>query len=170
VLYERLKALGLPLEVGTGGRTKYNRAVRRLPKTHWLDAVCVGASTPERLRGRKVIPLLIVAHGHGSRQMCRLDRFGFPRTGPKKAKRVHGLQTGDLVKAVVPSGKKKGTYRGRVAVRSTGSFNITTRHTTIQGIGSRFCQVVHRSDGYSYRQGNPTTLAPDKKRLFPPHV
>jgi hypothetical protein len=28
-LYERLKGTGLPVEVGSGGRTKYNRAVRR---------------------------------------------------------------------------------------------------------------------------------------------
>jgi 5-methylcytosine-specific restriction endonuclease McrA len=48
-LYERLKALGLPVEVGTGGRTKWNRTKRGLPKTHWVDAACVGASTPEVL-------------------------------------------------------------------------------------------------------------------------
>lgn len=40
-LFERLKATGLPLETGSGGLTKYNRAQRNLPKTHWLDAVCV---------------------------------------------------------------------------------------------------------------------------------
>ena len=48
-LYERLQSLGLPLEAGTGGRTKWNRTTRGLPKTHWLDAVCVGASTPATL-------------------------------------------------------------------------------------------------------------------------
>ncbi len=45
-LYERLKQTGVPIETGTGGRTKWNRAQRGLPKTHWLDAACVGASTP----------------------------------------------------------------------------------------------------------------------------
>src|SRR5215472_13633050 len=49
-LFERLKALGLPLETGTGGRTQWNRTRRGMPKTHWLDASCVGASTPEVLR------------------------------------------------------------------------------------------------------------------------
>lgn len=48
-LYERLQNTGLPIEVGTGGRTKYNRVLRGFPKTHWLDAVCVGASTPSPL-------------------------------------------------------------------------------------------------------------------------
>jgi 5-methylcytosine-specific restriction endonuclease McrA len=40
-LYRRLQSLGLPLETGTGGQTKYNRIRRGLAKAHWLDAVCV---------------------------------------------------------------------------------------------------------------------------------
>ena len=47
-VYERLKALGLPVECGSGGLTKFNRITRGLPKTHWLDAACVGKSTPEQ--------------------------------------------------------------------------------------------------------------------------
>src|SRR5947208_9169902 len=38
-LFERLAVLGLPIECGSGGLTKYNRTRRELPKTHWLDAV-----------------------------------------------------------------------------------------------------------------------------------
>lgn len=53
-LYQRLSATGLPMEVGTGGRTKWNRTQRGLPKAHWLDAACVGASTPPLLRTREV--------------------------------------------------------------------------------------------------------------------
>ncbi|AMW30553.1 hypothetical protein N39L_52220 [Limnospira platensis NIES-39] len=45
-LFNRLKPTGLPIEIGTGGLTKYNRTVQGLPKTHWLDAAdCVGKST-----------------------------------------------------------------------------------------------------------------------------
>ncbi len=105
-LYEALLATGLPVEVGTGGRTKWNRSTRGLPKTHWLDAACVGASTPETLwTSGSLRPLQIRATGHGSRQMCAMDKYGFPRTRAKQAKRVQGFQTGDIVKAVVPSGK-----------------------------------------------------------------
>src|SRR5215467_4200856 len=43
-LYQQLQATGLPVETGSGGRTKYNCARQGLPKTHWLDAACVGAS------------------------------------------------------------------------------------------------------------------------------
>ncbi len=62
-LYQRLATLGLPLETGTGGRTKWNRTVRELPKTHWLDAACVGASTPPQLRVKGTVPLQITAMG-----------------------------------------------------------------------------------------------------------
>ena len=48
-LYRRLGILGLPIECGSGGRTKYNRVSQGLEKAHWLDAACVGTSTPEHL-------------------------------------------------------------------------------------------------------------------------
>jgi len=44
-LFNRLKALDLPIETGSGGLTKFNRTKRGLPKTHWVDAACVGCST-----------------------------------------------------------------------------------------------------------------------------
>lgn len=150
-LYQRLVATGLPVETGTGGRTKFNRTRLGLPKAHWTDAACVGASAPEGLDGRGVRPLLIRATGHGSRQMCRMDRFGFPRTGPKQARRVQGFRTGDMVRAVVTTGKQVGTYTGRVAVRATGSFNITTANGTVQGISYRFVRAIQRNDGYAYQ-------------------
>jgi hypothetical protein len=152
-LYQRLCTLGLPIECGTGGRTRYNRTRLGLPKAHWIDAACVGASTPEHLCTTGITPLLIAANGHGSRQMCRMDKYGFPRTRPKQARRVKGFQTGDLVRAVVTVGNKVGTYVGRVAVRKTGSFNITTRQRTEQGISHRYCTLLQRSDGYSYQAG-----------------
>ena len=153
MLYARLKTLGLPVECGSAGRTKFNRVTRELPKTHWLDAVCVGTSTPESLIIKNIVPLQIRATGHGSRQMCRMDKYGFPRTGAKQRKRVQGFQTGDRVRAVVPSGTKQGTYVGKVAVRTRGTFNITTAHGVVTDIHHRFCVLVARSDGYTYQQG-----------------
>ncbi len=159
-LFERLKACGLPVECGSGGRTKYNRETLGMPKTHWADAACVGASTPERLDVQGVVPLQITATGHGNRQMCRMDRYGFPRTAPTRHKCVQGFQTGDLLRAVVNDGKKAGTYLGKVAVRTSGSFNIATSHGTAQGINHRFCRLIARADGYSYYQR--------KEGAFPP--
>jgi hypothetical protein len=95
--------------------------------------------------------LIVKADGHGSRQMCRVNKFGFPRTTAKSTeKEVKGFQTGDITKAVVTSGKKVGTYIGRVAVRKSGSFNIKTVDKTVQGISWKYCRRLHASDGYSY--------------------
>lgn len=82
--------------------------------------------------------------------MCRMDKFGFPRTSPKGSKSVKGFQTGDTVKAVVPFGSKQGKYLGRVAVRSRGNFDIKTNKEIIQGVGYKYCSLVQRNDGYSY--------------------
>ena len=80
-----------------------------------------------------------------------MGKFGFPR-GKAKSKNpyVKGFRTGDIVKAVVTSGKKVGTYVGRVAVRATGSFNVTTKEEKIQGIGYKYFSKLHSVDGYSY--------------------
>ncbi len=153
MLYHRLEMVGLPVECGTGGYTKFNWVSRGLPKAHWLDAACVGASTPSTVQIQGVVPLLITACGHGCRQMCLMDKYGFPRTKPKRVKQVKGFQTGDMVRAIVTKGTKVGTYTGRVAIRSTGSFNVTTTHKTVQGISHRFCTVLHRCDGYGYQKG-----------------
>ncbi len=147
-LFDRLKEFGLPIEIASGGKTKYNRCRLNLPKSHWIDAACVG-----EVVDLKVIinqPLLIKATGHGTRQMCRTDKYGFPNRYVPRDKFVKGFQTGDIVKAVVTKGKKIGTYIGRIAVRSTGSFNIATAKGLVQGINYKYCQAIHKKDGYNY--------------------
>ncbi|HEY7127910.1 MAG TPA: RNA-guided endonuclease IscB [Ktedonobacterales bacterium] len=152
-LFRRLQATGLPVEGGTGGRTKWNRTTRQLPKTHWLDAACVGASTPEVLQVRGVVSLVITATGWQSRQMCLMDKPGFPRTRAKQQSRVRGFRTGDIVRAVVTTGTKVGTYVGRVAVRTRGAFNVTTRTIKVEDISHRYCRLLQQADGYSYEKG-----------------
>src|SRR5262249_54167898 len=126
-LGERPQASGLPLETGTGGRTTWNRSRRQLPKTHWLDAACVGASTPERLRVAGVRPLWITATGRHARQLCRRDRCGFSRTGPKATSTMGRLRTDALVRAVgpPPSGQA-GAPLGPLAGRAIAPGKIIT--------------------------------------------
>jgi 5-methylcytosine-specific restriction endonuclease McrA len=153
-LFERLKETGLPLEIGSGGRTKYNRCVRGLPKTHWLDAACVGSSTPEHLHTADVVPLLITATGRGHRRMCNTNKLGFPISHRKRHRRYFGLQTGDQVRAVVPEGfATSGTHVGRVLVRASGYFDITTQLGRVAGVPYRFCHPTGRNDGYRYTKG-----------------
>ncbi len=149
-LKRQLIDTGLPVEVGTGGQTKFNRCQQGLEKTHWLDAACVGESTPTKLKNLPGKPLPIKACGHGTRQQCRTDKYGFPSRHCSRTKFHKGFQTGDIVKAIVASGKKTGFYVGRVATRATGSFNISTAAGLVQGISYKYCSPIHKKDGYAY--------------------
>ena len=128
------------------------------PKTHWLDAACVGASTPPRLRCHLLCRSLgIQARGQG-RQMCLVTEQGFPRTKAKAASRAFGFKTGDIVKAIVPSGLPLGTHVGKVAIKACGRFTITTSRRAVPDVSYRYCSIVHRRDGYSYQKGERAFL------------
>jgi 5-methylcytosine-specific restriction endonuclease McrA len=144
-----LKSTGLPIETGSGGLTKFNRSQQNLEKAHCLDAACVGYSTPVLII-KGVKSLLITANGHGTRQMCGTDKFGFPTRHRTNKRSSFGFQTGDIIKAVVTSGKKVGEYVGRVLCRATGSFDVVTNKGRISGISHKYCSAIHKKDGYSY--------------------
>ena len=147
-LFKALKATGLPVTTGTGGQTKFNRLRLNLPKAHWLDAACVGPV--ESLEVLTSKPLLILAKGHGTRQMCGTNKYGFP-TRHRSRRQIHkGFQTGDIVTATVTAGKKIGSYVGRVLCRASGSFDITTASGRVAGISHKYCKPIHRKDGYAY--------------------
>jgi len=157
-LYRRLQSTGLSVEVGPGGRTKFNRQTRGIEKTHWTDAACVGASTPERLLLNGIKSLAVKAKGHGKRQRCGTDRYGFPIRHAPAQKFFMGFQTGDLVKAHVPSGKYAGTYTGRIAIRFKPSFKLTTGGFAVSAqpngksfdVHPKYLKTIHRADGYEY--------------------
>jgi 5-methylcytosine-specific restriction endonuclease McrA len=170
-LNRRLRATGLCLETGSGGRTKYNRVSRGLSKTHWVDAACIGASTPESLRTADVFPLLIQATGRGRRKMCNTNALGFPTGHRKRRRRYFGYQTGDLVRAVVPERFKcAGTHVGRVAVKAAGTFTIATKHEKVTDVPHRYCRPLHRSDGYAYHQGARISAPPTSPKGAPVSV
>ena len=160
-LWEALDATGLPVEASSGGRTKFNRTRLGIPKTHALDAACVGEV--EALSGWQVPTLEIKATGRGTYCRTKLDTYGFPRGYCMRSKSVRGFQTGDIVRAEVPNGKNAGIHVGRVAVRASGSFNVGA----VQGINWKRCRLLHRADGYGYtvsaspvpRDGGPRFLA-----------
>ena len=151
-LHAQLLAVGLPVEVGTGGRTMYNRSMQGYPKAHWIDAACVGINGDKVELAPEMSPLRIMAMGRQARQMCRMNRYGFPRTGSKTSRFHHGFQTGDLVRAVQPKSvglKVFGTVIGRVSARETGSFKVAGT----DGIKARYCRRLQGADGYDYAKG-----------------
>lgn len=157
-LWRTLVATGLPVECATGGRTKWNRGRFDVPKTHALDAACVG-KIGNVWEWRKETQD-IRCTGRGSYQRTNVDASGFPRGKPMPTtKKIHGFKTGDLVTATLSKGVHIGTWIGRVAVRATGSFNIQTKNGTRQGISWRNCQLLQSADGYGY-QARPALSLP----------
>jgi 5-methylcytosine-specific restriction endonuclease McrA len=163
-LFELLKESSLPCEEGTGAQTKYNRTRFGIPKMHALDAACAGHLG--NLQNWQIPIQLIFSTGRGTYQRTRLDRFGSPRGYLMREKQVHGFQTGDLVIASVPTGKKQGRHAGRLAIRASGYFNIQTRERAIQGISHICCRLVQRADGYHY----PEHFLSYKHPYTPKHV
>jgi len=145
-LYRRLRQCGLPLEVGTGARTKYNRTKQNYPKEHWIDAACVGVSGEKVYIASGTTPLVVKATGRQSRIMCRPDKYGFPRTKAKQGRVHYGFQTGDIVLATIPEGKYTGVHIGRVAVRNRPSFRLNDFD-----VHPKYLKVLHHADGYSYQ-------------------
>ena len=165
-LFDALKAMGLRVTTGSGGRTKWNRTRFEIPKDHALDALCVG--NVEGVTDWNLPTLAIKATGRGSYQRTRLTAHGFPRAYLTREKTVQGFRTGDLVRAVVPSGKKAGVHVGRVAVRTTGYFNIQTIKAVIQGISHRTCRILMRGDGYTYELKHSCPSRPEGRGFSEP--
>lgn len=129
---------------------KTHRSQLGIPKTHALDAVCVGEVAA--ISAWQAPTLTVKCAGRGSYQRTRLTKYGFPNGYLMRKKAVRGFRTGDFVRAEVPaSSKKAGSYTGRVAVRSSGSFNVQTGRGVVQGISHKHCRLIQRADGYGYR-------------------
>ncbi|HUW65423.1 MAG TPA: RNA-guided endonuclease IscB [Spirochaetia bacterium] len=164
-LYRRLTALALPLETGSGGLTKYNRTqVLKLPKTHYYDAACVGKNLPETVAVSFVE--VYTATGRGNRQMAGIDKYGFPYRWRERKKTHCGFKTGDLVAADIPKGKYTGSWRGRVAVRKSGYFDIKegTGKRICQGIPVKYCRLRQRANGWQHER-----MPADAGAAIPPH-
>ncbi|WP_034520130.1 RNA-guided endonuclease IscB [Actinomadura rifamycini] len=146
----------MPVRASSGGRTKWNRTRHHLPKSHTLDALAVGEldSITEIL----TVFLAVGCTGRGTYARTRPDRHGFPRLRLPRRKDVFGFRTGDLARAVVPSGKNAGTHTGRIAVRSSGTFTVRSRGGLFTARHIRF-RLLQRADGYAYTTGKEAGTA-----------
>lgn len=160
-----LQATGLSVELSTGGRTKFNRHQLDIPKTHALDAACVGEVSA--VTGWQRPTLIVQCTGCGSYQSTLLNQFGFTRGFMMRKKKVHGFQTGDLVRADVPKGKNAGQHQGRVAVRERGSLNIQTSLAKVTDGSYRYCKILQHADGYGYHWQPTAVLSSTPQRQSP---
>lgn len=151
-IMRELSSIGLPVEIGTGSRTKMNRIKQGYPKDHWVDAACVGESGEKVRIHKNFKPLNIKAMGRGSRLITKIDKYGFPIKGSVKgATNINGIHTGDLVKVVQPKGKYIGKYIERVS-----SINTKRKYIAIKVNGKfpwfppRLVRIIQKKDGYRY--------------------
>lgn len=165
-LTDRLAALGRPLHAWSGALTRRNRHAMGLHKTHTLDALSVGRLDHEsgdrivRFTGRA---LIAKSTGRGSYARTTPDRYGFPRLLRPRRKQHFGYVTGDLVRAVVPSGKWAGTWTGRVSVRARGQHSLTTPEGRIS-VSFRNLRLLQRGDGYAYSSRSEPGRSSSRKK------
>jgi len=150
-LLNRLRSTELTIAPSSGGVTKWNRSRFGLPKTHWLDAVCVGWM-PDAPTMRATHVFAIAAKGHGVRQRVRTDPFGFPVSHKRRRKVWHGFKTGDIARAAIPPTKKNPEGRqfwGRVTIDSDTYVRL---HRDGKRPSAKFehIKLLHAADGYDY--------------------
>lgn len=144
-LLRELAATGLPLETAPGSRTRANRERLGVPKSHTLDALCVGEVAAVGSRPARV--LLARSMGRGSYSRSRSDRYGFPRMRLSRVKRRWGFQTGDMVRVVKPGRRAE---IGRVIISASGYFTIDTPTGARIRSSHRRCQLLSKADGWTY--------------------
>ena len=83
-----------------------------------------------------------------------------------RQKQVKGFATGDIVRAEVTQGKTIDSYFGKIAIRASGSFNITTDAGVIQGLSRQYCKLVLCANGYGYLFNQDSSLSRVKGIAF----
>lgn len=146
-LFSELLKTGMPVQTGTGAQTKYNRVTFGVPKTHALDAACVGEIV--NVKNWQVPHVGVKCAGRGCYSRTRSDKYGFPRIYFSSEKRILGFQTGDIVKATIRSKRIPSIVVGKVIVRKSGKFQINVGKDIYQPTWYN-CKMIQRADGYSY--------------------
>ena len=161
-LFSEILKLGLPVETGSGAQTKWNRYHLQVPKTHALDAACVG--NVQYLHDWERPHLEVKCSGRGSYARTKTDKYGFPRLYCSRVKRHGGFQTGDLVRAY--RFKENKTFIGVATVRANLGFVIDLGVSVIAAT-ARNCQLLQRADGYKYniKRFNYITLLKRKEAM-----
>ncbi|MFE1309030.1 RNA-guided endonuclease IscB [Streptomyces sp. NPDC058755] len=151
-LTEALETLGKPVHAWPGHLTKANRDAMGFAKTHTLDALSVGHLDHESGDAIARFPdqvLVVKATGRGSYARTTPDPYGFPRLRRARKKQHFGYVTGDLVRAVMPSGKWAGTWTGRISVRARGQHSLTTSVGRIN-VSHWNLRLLQQGNGYGY--------------------
>ena len=165
-LVETLKATGLPVITGTGGKTAYNRSQAGLPKRHYYDAASVSV-VPKKPKSIQVA--IIEAKGYGRRdnvgKIFDMKAPGFIKPSTKVA-HVNGFAKFDYVEITKRDGKWKGiincfdkTDVGKPHKLRVEYFDPAVNAPRKSGNITEI-RLLQKRDGYSYNYDN------DKKTSY----
>lgn len=147
-LYRRLLGTGLPVQTGSGAQTKWNRTRFGLPKTHALDALCVGEVVSVADTQGHAMP--VQCAGRGLYQRTITDRFGFPSRHRMRQKLVSGFKGGDICSTVISLRRPKAML-GHITLRLRGVFSFYDISSKLpHDRNFRFLRRVAISDGFRY--------------------
>ena len=153
-LLETLKATGLPVISGTGGKTAYHRNLARLPKTHYYDAAAV-AVVPKRPKNLNVAVIESVGYGRRDLRKFSVKKPGF-NYGDLKRSAGDGFQKFDHVEITKTKGKWKGiincfdrTPKNKPRRLRVAYFAPEVADPRKSG-NSTELRLLQKRDGYSY--------------------
>ena len=156
-IVETLKATGLPVIYGTGGKTKWHRKRAGLPKTHYYDAACV-SGIPQNNAALSVLAIHAVGYGH--RQ--NLGMYQTIQTAPgfkrpyTRVENADGFQKLDTVALYTKKGKVVGCINSfdKTADGKSQKLRIKADWTNGDGRTAGNTTQLHRiqrRDGYAYQ-------------------
>ncbi len=148
-LIDVVKSFNIPLTLSPGFISKINRELWGYPKKHWIDAACVGVFVNKVILHPDMKILNIKCIGHGTRQKCQTDKFGFPKKIKKCPRVLYGFRTGDFVKCIVKKGKYPGINFGRITLHLDGRFEVNDGKKIVRAKYQN-CKILQRADGYQY--------------------
>ena len=153
-LFETLKATGLPVVSGTGGKTAHHRNLARLPKTHYYDAASV-AVVPKRPKNLNVAVIESVGYGRRDLRKFSIKKPGF-NYGDLKRSTADGFRKFDHVKITKSNGQWKGiincfdsTAKGKPRKLRVQYFAPEVSDPRKSGNTTEL-RCLQKRDGYSY--------------------
>ena len=166
-IVETLKATGLPVICGTGGKTKWHRKRAGLPKTHYYDAACV-AGVPKANQVSSVLAIHAVGYGH--RQDLGLYQTKQKSPGFKRPytrlESVDGFQKLDIVALYTKKNKVVGCLNSFDKTDDGKPQKLRIKNDWTNGDGRTGGDItrlhrIQRRDGYGYQILKPvSTEAP----------
>ena len=156
-IVETLKATGLPIFYGTGGKTKWHRKQVGLPKTHYYDAACV-ASVPNTPFSISVLTIHAIGYGHrgdlGNYQ-TKQKAPGF-KSPYKRIEHIDGFQKLDTVEMTTQNGRYIGCINTFDKTPDGKPQKLRIKADWTGGDGRKSGTVnqlrrIQKRDGYAYQ-------------------